>query len=34
VINLLMFVLAGHVVGSCWYLFGLQVGCIFLIQIL
>ncbi|KQK01681.1 probable cyclic nucleotide-gated ion channel 20, chloroplastic [Brachypodium distachyon] len=23
-INLLMFVLAGHVVGSCWYLFGLQ----------
>ncbi|XP_020273946.1 probable cyclic nucleotide-gated ion channel 20, chloroplastic [Asparagus officinalis] len=24
VINLLMFVLAGHVVGSCWYLFGLQ----------
>lgn len=25
VINLLMFVLAGHVVGSCWYLFGLQV---------
>jgi cyclic nucleotide gated channel, plant len=27
VINLLMFVLAGHVVGSCWYLFGLQVSC-------
>jgi len=26
VINLLMFVLAGHVVGSCWYLFGLQVS--------
>ncbi|KAK9062847.1 hypothetical protein SSX86_020037 [Deinandra increscens subsp. villosa] len=24
VINLLTFVLAGHVVGSCWYLFGLQ----------
>lgn len=24
VINLLMFVLTGHVVGSCWYLFGLQ----------
>ncbi|CAA6659350.1 unnamed protein product [Spirodela intermedia] len=24
VINLLMFVLAGHVMGSCWYLFGLQ----------
>ncbi|XP_068658868.1 probable cyclic nucleotide-gated ion channel 20, chloroplastic isoform X2 [Aristolochia californica] len=24
VLNLLMFVLAGHVVGSCWYLFGLQ----------
>ncbi|WOK96133.1 hypothetical protein Cni_G04840 [Canna indica] len=24
VINLLMIVLAGHVVGSCWYLFGLQ----------
>ncbi|KAJ8480460.1 hypothetical protein OPV22_024187 [Ensete ventricosum] len=24
VINLLMFALAGHVVGSCWYLFGLQ----------
>ncbi|OVA18796.1 Ion transport domain [Macleaya cordata] len=24
IINLLMFVLAGHVVGSCWYLFGLQ----------
>lgn len=29
VINLLMFVLAGHVVGSCWYLFGLQVSQIF-----
>lgn len=26
VINLLIFVLAGHVVGSCWYLFGLQVS--------
>jgi len=26
VINLLTFMLAGHVVGSCWYLFGLQVG--------
>lgn len=25
IINLLTFVLAGHVVGSCWYLFGLQV---------
>ncbi|CAA2981001.1 probable cyclic nucleotide-gated ion channel 20, chloroplastic isoform X1 [Olea europaea subsp. europaea] len=24
VINLLTFVLAGHLVGSCWYLFGLQ----------
>ncbi|KAL3680014.1 hypothetical protein R1sor_022970 [Riccia sorocarpa] len=24
VINLLMYLLAGHVVGSCWYLFGLQ----------
>ncbi|KAG9459812.1 hypothetical protein H6P81_004320 [Aristolochia fimbriata] len=24
VLNLLLFVLAGHVVGSCWYLFGLQ----------
>lgn len=24
VINLLIFILAGHVVGSCWYLFGLQ----------
>ncbi|XP_071901936.1 probable cyclic nucleotide-gated ion channel 20, chloroplastic [Coffea arabica] len=24
VINLLIFVLASHVVGSCWYLFGLQ----------
>ncbi|PIA63941.1 hypothetical protein AQUCO_00201333v1 [Aquilegia coerulea] len=24
VINLLIFVLSGHVVGSCWYLFGLQ----------
>ncbi|KAJ0249183.1 Ion transport domain-containing protein [Hirschfeldia incana] len=23
-INLLTFVLAGHVIGSCWYLFGLQ----------
>lgn len=27
VINLLMFILAGHVVGSCWYLLGLQVIC-------
>ncbi|KAL0417313.1 UNVERIFIED_CONTAM: putative cyclic nucleotide-gated ion channel 20, chloroplastic [Sesamum latifolium] len=26
VMNLLTFVLASHVVGSCWYLFGLQVG--------
>lgn len=25
-INLFTFVLAGHVVGSGWYLFGLQVG--------
>ena len=25
VINLLTFMLSGHVVGSCWYLFGLQV---------
>ncbi|BFG26279.1 hypothetical protein CerSpe_125530 [Prunus speciosa] len=24
IINLLTFMLAGHVVGSCWYLFGLQ----------
>ncbi|KAL2613027.1 hypothetical protein R1flu_024719 [Riccia fluitans] len=24
IINLLMYFLAGHVVGSCWYLFGLQ----------
>ncbi|XP_060670804.1 probable cyclic nucleotide-gated ion channel 20, chloroplastic isoform X3 [Ziziphus jujuba] len=24
IINLLTFVLSGHVVGSCWYLFGLQ----------
>ncbi|KAL3724907.1 hypothetical protein ACJRO7_029991 [Eucalyptus globulus] len=24
VVNLLMFVLAGHVIGSCWYLLGLQ----------
>ncbi|KAL2613028.1 hypothetical protein R1flu_024720 [Riccia fluitans] len=24
VINLLMYLLAGHIVGSCWYLFGLQ----------
>lgn len=24
VINLLIFILVGHVVGSCWYLFGLQ----------
>lgn len=28
VINLLTFMLAGHVVGSCWYLFGLQVHSI------
>jgi cyclic nucleotide gated channel len=26
IINLLTFMLSGHVVGSCWYLFGLQVG--------
>lgn len=26
VINLLVFILAGHVVGSLWYLFGLQVS--------
>ena len=26
VLNLLTYVLCGHVVGSCWYLFGLQVG--------
>lgn len=26
IINLLTFVLSGHVVGSCWYLFGLQVS--------
>lgn len=25
-INILMYVLASHVVGSCWYIFGLQVG--------
>ncbi|KAF8398837.1 hypothetical protein HHK36_014700 [Tetracentron sinense] len=25
IINLLTFVLSGHVVGSCWYLFGLQI---------
>lgn len=25
IINLLIFMLASHVVGSCWYLFGLQV---------
>ena len=25
VINLLTFVLSGHVIGSCWYLLGLQV---------
>ncbi|WJX71911.1 hypothetical protein P8452_55851 [Trifolium repens] len=24
IINLLIFILSGHVVGSCWYLFGLQ----------
>ncbi|PNY02543.1 cyclic nucleotide-gated cation channel protein, partial [Trifolium pratense] len=24
IINLLIFMLSGHVVGSCWYLFGLQ----------
>lgn len=28
VINLLTFILSGHVVGSCWYLFGLQVNCL------
>jgi cyclic nucleotide gated channel len=26
VMNLVIFVLAGHVVGSCWYHFGLQVS--------
>lgn len=26
IMNLLTFILSGHVVGSCWYLFGLQVG--------
>ena len=26
VINILIFMLSGHVVGSCWYLFGLQVS--------
>lgn len=26
VINLLILMLSGHVVGSCWYLFGLQVS--------
>jgi len=26
VINLLIFMLASHIVGSCWYLFGLQVS--------
>ncbi|CAN6577735.1 unnamed protein product [Malus baccata var. baccata] len=26
VINILIFVLASHIVGSCWYLMGLQVG--------
>jgi cyclic nucleotide gated channel, plant len=26
IINLLIFMLSGHVVGSCWYLFGLQVS--------
>lgn len=25
IINLLIFMLASHIVGSCWYLFGLQV---------
>ena len=25
IMNLLTFMLSGHVVGSCWYLFGLQV---------
>ncbi|RHN53395.1 putative Ion transport domain-containing protein [Medicago truncatula] len=27
IINLLIFMLSGHVVGSCWYLFGLQWRC-------
>jgi len=26
IINLLIFMLASHIVGSCWYLFGLQVS--------
>lgn len=26
IINLLIYMLASHVVGSCWYLFGLQVS--------
>lgn len=26
VLNLLTFVLSSHVIGSCWYLFGLQVS--------
>ncbi|KAG6534137.1 hypothetical protein ZIOFF_008021 [Zingiber officinale] len=34
VINLLMFVLAGHVVGSCWYLFGLLVRFLFIARII
>lgn len=29
VINLLTFVLSGHIVGSFWYLFGLQVGKVY-----
>lgn len=34
VMNLLTFVLASHVVGSCWYLLGLQVGPFILANIL
>lgn len=26
ILNLLIFMLSGHVVGACWYLFGLQVS--------
>jgi cyclic nucleotide gated channel len=26
IVNLLRFMFAGHIVGSCWYLFGLQVN--------
>lgn len=35
VINLLMFILTGHVVGACWYLLGLQVSeCVYCVYIL